>query len=56
MLFINFMAWPKVLPPKSDDDPIPICGGKIYDEKDDDGWCLIFMSAGVPVFLSFRVY
>lgn len=36
-LYINVMDWPIVPAPKSDDDPIPIACGSIFEINDQDG-------------------
>ena len=34
---MNICEWTKVPEPKSDEDPIPVTGGHVYDGKDKNG-------------------
>jgi len=36
-LFINIMDWPRIPPPKSDEDPIPTVGGSLFAVSDEHG-------------------
>ena len=40
-LFINIFQWPKVPYPETDEAPIPVSGGPIYDGSDDKGSLLL---------------
>ncbi len=43
-LFINICEWNKIPEPKSDEHPIPVTGGHMYEGKDQNGERFISIS------------